>query len=110
MPPYNAYQYYPVDRPRIINWPKMILWTLGILVLAAIVVFFIMDPLSLISDKVRDIYAGGPGIAYDCSSDIYNCDNFTIQSEAQAVFDYCGPGDVHQLDGDGNGRACEGLN
>ena len=49
---------------------------------------------------------------YNCSSDVYNCANFTTQSEAQYVFDYCeqqGKGDIHNLDGDGNGKACEGL-
>ena len=49
---------------------------------------------------------------YDCSSNVYNCGDFTTQAEAQAVFDYCdqqGAGDIHGLDGDGNGLACEGL-
>jgi len=46
---------------------------------------------------------------YDCSSDVYNCGDFTTQAEAQEVYDYCGPEDVHGLDRDGNGEACEGL-
>jgi len=46
---------------------------------------------------------------YDCSSDVYNCADFTTQSEAQEVFDYCGPADIHRLDNDGDGVVCEGL-
>ena len=76
-----------------------------------------MDPLSLISKKANDLLNNSQGIAvgepnpngYDCSSDVYNCGNFTTQAEAQAVFDACGTGDIHQLDADGNGEACESL-
>lgn len=46
---------------------------------------------------------------YDCSSDVYNCGDFTTQAEAQAVFDYCGSEDVHGLDNDGDGEVCESL-
>ena len=49
---------------------------------------------------------------YDCSSDIYNCGDFEIQAEAQEIYDYCveqGAGDVHNLDNDGDGEACESL-
>lgn len=48
---------------------------------------------------------------YDCTKDIYNCANFTTQSEAQVAFDSCfgSSGDVWQLDKDGDGRVCETL-
>jgi len=48
---------------------------------------------------------------YVCSSDFYNCGDFDSHSEAQGVFEVCGgvDGDVHRLDGDGDGVACEGL-
>ena len=46
---------------------------------------------------------------YDCSSNIYNCGDFTTQEEAQAVFDYCGSEDIHGLDNDGVGVVCESL-
>lgn len=49
---------------------------------------------------------------YNCSSNIYNCSDFDTQAEAQAVFDYCMAQtgrDVHQLDSDGDGIACELL-
>jgi len=127
MSTHNPYQYIPADRPRIINWPKVILWTLGILILGFIIVFFILDPLNLIKERVNDLLnqgnnvndnnnVGGLGInnnsLYDCTRDVYNCANFTTQTEAQIAFDYCknqGAGDVWGLDNDGDGRVCEGL-
>lgn len=51
--------------------------------------------------------------SYNCAFDVYNCDDFATQAHAQAVYDYCfnkGIGDIHGLDGDGNGKACESLN
>lgn len=43
-----------------------------------------------------------------CDTNTYNCDAFSTQSEAQAVFKAC-PTDVHHLDGDSDGVACETL-
>ena len=47
----------------------------------------------------------------NCSANVYNCKDFATQAEAQAVFEYCGgsANDIHRLDGDGDGVACEGL-
>ena len=46
-----------------------------------------------------------------CSKDRYNCNNFSTQAEAQAVFEVCGglSNDIHWLDGDQDGVACESL-
>lgn len=52
------------------------------------------------------------GLLYICSRDAYNCSDFSTQRQAQEVFDYCvnlGFGDIHRLDFDGNGQACESL-
>lgn len=52
------------------------------------------------------------GLTYICTSDAYNCSDFSTQAEAQEVFNYCsarGFGDIHRLDFDGNGVACESL-
>ena len=41
----------------------------------------------------------------------YHCKDFSGHDAAQACYDYCislGKGDIHQLDGDKNGIACEG--
>lgn len=48
----------------------------------------------------------------DCSGNIYNCPDFDTHAEAQECYEYCvstGHGDVHHLDGDNNGKACESL-
>jgi len=43
-----------------------------------------------------------------CSSDYYNCGDFSLCSEVMEIFEYCG-GDVHGLDGDNDGVPCETL-
>ncbi len=53
-----------------------------------------------------------PTMSYDCSTNSYNCSNFSTHADAQAAFDYCqsqGAGDIYDLDRDGNGFACESL-
>jgi hypothetical protein len=50
-----------------------------------------------------------PVAVCDCTGDIYDCE-WAMQTAAQACFDYCmesGAGDVHGLDPDHNGKACE---
>lgn len=47
-----------------------------------------------------------------CDGNYYNCEDFAYQEEAQDCYNYCiheGAGDVHWLDGDGDGTACEEL-
>lgn len=46
-----------------------------------------------------------------CSGNLYNCGDFSTHNEAQACFESCGgvSNDVHRLDGDSDGVACEGL-
>lgn len=47
-----------------------------------------------------------------CSANTYNCSNFKTQKEAQGLFDYCMAQvgiDIHKLDQDNNGDACESL-
>jgi endonuclease YncB( thermonuclease family) len=47
----------------------------------------------------------------ECYSNIYNCGDFSRHTEAQELFEECGgaSNDVHRLDQDGDGIACEGL-
>ena len=50
-----------------------------------------------------------PGPPCACTSDLYKCDDF-VGGAAQRCYDYCvslGAGDIHRLDGDGDGRVCE---
>jgi hypothetical protein len=46
-----------------------------------------------------------------CKSDIYNCEDFQFQEDAQEVKDKCGGAgyDINRLDGDKDGVACEAL-
>jgi phosphatidylserine/phosphatidylglycerophosphate/cardiolipin synthase-like enzyme len=47
-----------------------------------------------------------------CTGNLYNCPDFTTQPQAQACYTWCvsqGAGDIHQLDIDGDGEACESL-
>jgi len=47
-----------------------------------------------------------------CYGDVRNCSDFATQAEAQACYDHCVAEvgyDVHHLDSDGDGEACESL-
>ncbi len=46
-----------------------------------------------------------------CSYNAYNCSDFSTHAEAQHAFEFCGgvSNDVHRLDGDDDGSACESL-
>ena len=49
---------------------------------------------------------------WDCSANVYNCSDFSTHAEAQEVFEYCFEQvgfDVHRLDADNDGIACESL-
>lgn len=45
----------------------------------------------------------------DCSCNRYDCKDFASHAAAQACYEFCGSGDVHHLDGDADGLACETL-
>jgi len=49
------------------------------------------------------------GSGYICSSNVYDCNDFSNHAEAQYVYDLCGGlgNDIHRLDRDGDGLACE---
>jgi hypothetical protein len=50
------------------------------------------------------------GSVCSCSGDTLNCTDFSSQGSAQACFNYCvqqGAGDIHRLDQDNDGLACE---
>lgn len=50
-------------------------------------------------------------LSFDCESNLYNCTDFKNHAEAQAAFEACGgtSNDIHKLDFDGDGNACESL-
>ena len=57
--------------------------------------------------KIEDTTKSG----YTCSYNAYNCANFITHAQAQAVYEGCGgvSNDVHRLDRDKDGLACESL-
>ena len=55
---------------------------------------------------------GPSGPDCDCSGNRYNCSDFKSQAQAQACYDHCiqvTGRDIHRLDQDRDGRACESL-
>ena len=53
-----------------------------------------------------------PPAVCPCHADLRNCSDFSTQAAAQACYDYCMVQvgyDVHRLDSDGDGEACESL-
>lgn len=52
-----------------------------------------------------------PNITIICSHNTYNCTDFSTHAEAQEVYEYCGgaTNDIHRLDSDKDGSACESL-
>lgn len=53
-----------------------------------------------------------PANCSTCAYDAYNCADFSTQAQAQACYDYCMAQvgyDVHRLDADNDGEACESL-
>ena len=50
-------------------------------------------------------------LGYICNYNAYNCADFNTHTEAQTVFEACGGvnNDIHRLDGDKDGIACESL-
>ncbi len=50
-------------------------------------------------------------LGYICSYNVYNCGDFSTHAQAQAVYEGCGgvSNDVHRLDRDEDGLACESL-
>ena len=79
---------------------KIIFWILSIIIFLALITFLII--------KFFPFGQQETSTEYNCESDTYNCDDFLTQAEAQEVLEYCGE-DIHRLDADGNGLACESL-
>jgi len=55
---------------------------------------------------------GNSGGVCACAGDTLNCKDFSNHAGAQACFNYCmsqGVGDVHKLDENNDGNACESL-
>ena len=59
----------------------------------------------------KEFLGKGVSYCYVCDSNFYNCGDFSTPVEAQEIFEYCGgiDNDIHRLDGDKDGIACESL-
>ena len=110
------------EQPKPKNWPLIILITIAAIILISIVTYALISYSSgkrgdngSNTKEQNNIVNNNSGVlpanTYDCSSDVYNCGNFSAQAEAQYVFDYCAKeaGDIHQLDNDDDGKVCEGM-
>jgi len=62
-----------------------------------------------LEENEKDQFENNADSLYVCSYNYYNCANFDTQFEAQTVMEYCGSDDIHYLDGDDDGIACESL-
>jgi hypothetical protein len=60
-------------------------------------------------ERLLNSLRGRSNEEYVCTSNYYDCSHFSTQSEAQKVYDACGADDIHFLDGDDDGVACETL-
>lgn len=56
-------------------------------------------------------FDGVSPIVANCEAEKYNCSDFLYQAQAQDVMERCGGegDDIHNLDGDNDGMACEDL-
>ncbi len=71
-----------------------------------------LDGSKVIRDEDGNIdFSGVSPLVASCEAEQYNCSDFLYQAQAQDVMERCGGEgrDIHNLDGDGDGRACEAL-
>lgn len=70
------------------------------------------DPTATQTPTVTPRATTQPAGPCPCAGDTLNCSSFSTQSQAQACMDWCvsqGRGDIHNLDGNADGEACESL-
>lgn len=75
-------------------------------------IYYTNTPFSLATPTLEAIQPTLPpqSAVCSCSGDTLNCGDFSSHSSAQACFNYCisqGRGDIHRLDGNNDGTACE---
>ena len=88
---------------------KWLIWVIVIIILLALLVTgysIIRSNFRSANDKIN------ANDESDCSSDIYDCTDFANQEIAQITYSRCMNEvgyDVHNLDKDDDGKACESL-
>ena len=97
-----------------------ILFILGLLIILSLVIAifvkgsFTAFTTSRASESISESPDFKPivSMSYECTKDFYNCYDFETQADAQRIFELCGNAsgfDIHDLDRDGDGVACESL-
>ena len=83
-----------------VSWTNYKIFVIGVII--AIVVAILMNGEPPEEKNIQK---------YICESDVYDCADFNTQAEAQEVYEGCGgiTNDIHWLDGDDDGSACESL-
>ncbi len=77
---------------------KVLVGGIVLVILLIIITLWIIFPF----DSVSDVEV------CSCTEDL-DCGDFNTQEDAQVCFEYCGPEDVHRLDGNKDGVVCESL-
>lgn len=71
-----------------------------------------LEESKVIRDENGNIdFSGVSPLVASCEAEEYNCSDFLYQAQAQDVMQRCGGEgkDIHNLDGDNDGTACEDL-
>ena len=68
-------------------------------------------PTPAASQAVQPVKSAPSVSGYSCSANTYNCPDFSTHAEAQSIYEMCGgvSNDIHRLDQDKDGEACESL-
>lgn len=104
------------------NWRVYSIMVMFVLLLTSLVIVFVgcnegdgesksagnpVSPVTTVKPEDKTIVQNPSGCS--CSDDLYNCENFSTQGDAQACFDNCYASvqDIHALDADKDMAACE---
>jgi hypothetical protein len=92
---------------------KKLFFLIGILGVSLIILLYLAFRWPIVSGNLRSmIEQPSPTPVCGCTENSYDCSDFNTQIQAQACFDYCitqEKGDIHKLDKNGDGIACESL-
>ena len=80
------------------------------IVIIVLTLTIIFVSLSVTNNKANLVLAASGNC--QCSGNLYNCDDFSTHEDAQACYDKCKRetgADIHRLDRDKDGVACESL-
>jgi len=94
-----------MNKKGLLGW---IIVGIVVILVIGLFLFYIISP----SDSSNSNNFDDDSSSVTCSSNVYNCDDFTVCEDVMEVFNDCkdrGFGDIHSLDRDENGVPCESL-